>query len=94
MLTVIAKFKAKLDRLEEAKKILCSLVVPTLMEEGCIQYDLHQSKEEPDTFFIYENWTNDECLTRYLSKDYNRDFYEKSKMLLQQPMEIFLLSRI
>ena len=94
MLTVIAKFKARVDKLEETKKILHSLVVPTLLQDGCLQFDLHESTKEPGTFFLYENWANDDCLNRHLAVDYNRDFREKSRFLLQQPMEIFLLSRI
>ena len=94
MHTVIAKFRARKDKLDEVKKTLYALVVPTLLEEGCLQYDLHQSKGEPGTFFLYENWADDKCLTNHLSKDYNEDFQNKVKQFLQSPMEIFLLSKI
>jgi quinol monooxygenase YgiN len=94
MFTVIAKLKARADKLEETKKILHSLVVPVLLQDGCLQFDVHQSTKEPGTFFLYENWINDECLRRHLSIDYNNYVNEKSGELLVQPMEIFLLSRI
>jgi quinol monooxygenase YgiN len=94
MRTVITKFKARVDKLEEAKRILYALVVPTLQQEGCIQFDLHQSNDEPGTFFLYENWADDESLEKHLKNDYNEDFQRKSKGLLQAPMEIFFVSRI
>ena len=93
MLTVIAKFRARKDKVEETKRILGDLVVPSLLEEGCLQYDLHQCKDEPHTFFLYENWADDICLERHLNY-YRSDFHEESKGFLQSPMEIFLLARI
>lgn len=94
MRTVITKFKARTDKLEEAKRALYALVVPTLQQEGCLQYDLHESNDEPGTFFLYENWADDESLARHLKDDYNEDFKRRSGTLLQMPMEIFVLSRI
>lgn len=94
MLTVITKFKAKVEKYEEAKRVLYSLVVPTLLREGCLQYDLHESQDEPGIFFLYENWADDESLAKHLKNDYNEDFRKKANALLQSPMEIFRLSRV
>jgi hypothetical protein len=55
-LTVIAKLKAKDVSEEQLYEELRNLVGPTRAEEGCINYDLHRSVEDPGTFMFYENW--------------------------------------
>lgn len=62
MLTVIAHARAKPGKEAQAREILQALVVPTRLEEGCIDYDLHQSAEDPSSFVFYENWTSPEAL--------------------------------
>jgi quinol monooxygenase YgiN len=57
MLTVIAHARAKPGKEVQAREILRDLVAPTRLEEGCIDYDLHQSVEDPSLFVFYENWT-------------------------------------
>ena len=57
MLTVIAHARAKPGREAEARETLMALVAPTRMEEGCIDYDLHQSIDDPALFVFFENWT-------------------------------------
>ena len=56
-ITVIAKLKAKSGAEEQLYEACRSLVAPTLQEDGCINYDMHRSTEEPGTFMFYENWT-------------------------------------
>ena len=41
-LTVVAKIEAKAAHRETVKKALMGLIAPTMAEEGCINYDLHQ----------------------------------------------------
>ncbi len=53
--TVLALFKAKSGLEEEVKRELMALQGPLPSEEGCIDYDLHQSKEDPSCILFYEN---------------------------------------
>lgn len=55
-LTVTATIIARPDKRELVKQALLDLIPPTLEEEGCLNYDLHQDNENPDRFFFYENW--------------------------------------
>ena len=50
--TVLALLRAKPGLEEEVKRELMALQGPTLSEEGCINYDLHQSKEDPSRFMF------------------------------------------
>ena len=66
LLTVVAEITAKAGKEAELKRLLLGLVEPTRKEEGCVQYDLHQSTDTPARFVFYENWTSREALDRHL----------------------------
>ena len=57
-LTIVANIHAKADKIELVKAELQKLIDTTRVEDGCIQYDLHQDNENPAHFMFYENWTN------------------------------------
>ena len=57
-LTIVARIKAKSDKIDLVKSELEKLLQPTREEEGCIQYDLHQDNDDPTQFLYYENWEN------------------------------------
>lgn len=55
---LVAKIKVIPAHLEVMKEALLSLVAPTLQEEGCIKYDLHQDENDPTTFIFLEEWAS------------------------------------
>jgi quinol monooxygenase YgiN len=65
-ITVVATFQARPGREAELKKALIGLVAPTRKETGSINYDLHQSPDEPGKFLFHENWTSKELLDAHL----------------------------
>ncbi|MBA4851643.1 putative quinol monooxygenase [Emticicia sp. BO119] len=94
MLTVIAKIIVRADRIDEAKSDLLALIAPTLEEEGCIDYVLHQSNDNPQLFFFYENWTDKESLENHLANEHVAAFSAKAEDLLVEPAELFFLSKV
>ena len=88
--TVFALVKAKSGMEETVKKELSALVAPTLKEEGCINYDLHQSLDHKGHFRFYENWTSKELLDRHLQSAHVKQFVAKVDKLLAEPPEITL----
>ncbi|RYU95576.1 putative quinol monooxygenase [Emticicia agri] len=94
MLTVIAKILVKADKVEEAKSGLLDLIAPTLKEHGCIDYVLHQSNDNPQLFFFYENWTDRESLENHLANEHVAAFSAKAEDLLAEPAELFFLSKV
>ena len=82
-LTLIAKWKAKPgaeDRLYEA---LRSLVEPTLAEQGCINYDLHRSIEDPGLFMFYENWTSRPLWERHMESQHLQEFSANTEDIVE-----------
>ena len=88
--TVFALVKAKPGMEETAKQELLALVEPTRSEEGCINYDLHQSLDHVGIFRFYENWTSKELLDRHLLSAHVKQFIAKADQLLVEPPEITL----
>jgi quinol monooxygenase YgiN len=88
--TVFALVKAKPGMEETVEQELSALVGPTRAEEGCINYDLHQSLDDKGHFRFYENWTSKELLDRHLQSAHVKRFIGKADQLLAEPPEITL----
>ena len=65
-ITVVATFHARPGKESELRNTLMGLLAPTRKEFGCLNYDLHQSPEEPAKFLFYENWTSKDALDTHL----------------------------
>lgn len=87
-LTVIAKIVAKPDTIETVKQELLALVAPSRTDEGCVNYDLHQSIDDPAVFVFHENWTSKAMLESHLQTPHLSAFAAKAGGLLAQPLEI------
>jgi quinol monooxygenase YgiN len=81
-LTVI--LKSKPESIEAMKTILLDLVQNSKKEAACVQYDLHQNNEEPNTFIFHEIWENQKGLDNHNQQSYIQSFFENSKPLLQE----------
>jgi quinol monooxygenase YgiN len=94
LLTVVAEVVAKPGKEEEVRKHLVGFVEPTRREEGCIQYDLHESNDEPGRFFFFEIWTSEELLDKHSQSPHIQAFRSISGDLLAQPTRIIKATHI
>jgi quinol monooxygenase YgiN len=94
LLSVVAEMVAKPGKEEELKQHLIGLIAPTLKEEGCVQYDLHQSTTEPGRFVFYENWTSPEMLDRHSKSDHITAFRSIRDAILAEPGRVLTYKRI
>ncbi len=88
VLIVVARIKAKAGREAEVQAALLDLVAPTRQEPGCLQYDLHQSLEDPTLFLFYERWRSRPDLETHLQQPYIQAFLRRSDDLLSEPVAI------
>ena len=65
-LTVIATFQAHPGKEAELRAALIGLLAPTRKEAGCLNYDVHQSVDDPAKFLFHENWTSQAHLDAHL----------------------------
>lgn len=92
--TVVAFIKAKQDKVGEVRDALLSLIGPTRQEEGCINYDLHESRSSEGEFVFYEIWRSHQDLDRHLNMPYLVEFVAKADDLLAEPLDIRLYRKI
>ena len=86
--TVFARLRAKKGKETELKQALMGLLAPTRREEGCLNYDLHESREIPGLFHFYENWASGEALDRHLASSHIRAVLQKAGDLLAESPDI------
>jgi quinol monooxygenase YgiN len=91
-LTVILKSKEENIGLLTSK--LKELVSQSTKETSCLQYDLHQDKEDPSVFIFHETWKDKAGLDNHNQQSYLKDFFEASKTLLQAKPIIYSTSRV
>ena len=69
-LRVIARIRAKHDKVNEVGRLLFGLIEPTRREEGCVTYELLQNREDPTDFTFVEEWTSAEALDRHFATEH------------------------
>lgn len=74
VLTIIAKLKAKPGAEDQLYEACRKLVAPTLAEEGCINYDMHRSTEDPGLIMFYENWTTKPLWEQHMQAPHLSEF--------------------
>jgi quinol monooxygenase YgiN len=62
MIRVVAHFKPKAGKLEEACQLLLGFCAPTRQEKGCVYYDLHENTGDPEDLTFIEEWESEEDL--------------------------------
>ncbi|MCK4885857.1 MAG: antibiotic biosynthesis monooxygenase [Planctomycetes bacterium] len=85
---IIAKAKAKPGMEEEVKKELMALIGPTRSEEGCVQYNLHQSADNPSVFMFYENWISQEAFNEHIQTMHLQSLLNKADELFAEPLDV------
>ena len=93
-LTVIAQVKAKPGKETAIRKELLSLVGPSRKDAGCINYDLHQSIDNPAQFLFHENWTSKAHLDAHLAKPDLQEVLKRVGEMVAEPPQISLWEQI
>ena len=92
--SVIARAKARPGMEEKLQQAIEEAVGPTRSEEGCINYDLHRSSEDPSEFLLYENWRSKADLDAHLELPHIKNLLEKLPELSEDGVEITLFEMV
>jgi quinol monooxygenase YgiN len=76
--------RAASGKRDELRAALEALIEPTSQEEGYVNYDLHQSVEDPDRFFFYKDWECGEHLDTHLAAPHLVEFAARIPELLDE----------
>ena len=93
-LNITAIIKSKPETIEITKALLTEMSVNSKQETACIQYDLHQSKDEPEYFFFHEIWDNQQDLDLHNAKPYIQKFVQKASEILAETPKIYKTNKI
>ncbi len=74
IVTVVAKITAKSDAVEAVRAECLKMIAPTRQEEGCIEYRLHQDRDNPAVFIFYENWKSAAALEQHVNSPHYRAY--------------------
>ena len=66
-LSVVATITTKAEFRGEVRQALIAILAPSRAEPGCLQYDLHTDRNDPDRLVMIERWQDDAALDRHLA---------------------------
>ncbi|HVM50045.1 MAG TPA: putative quinol monooxygenase [Candidatus Acidoferrum sp.] len=92
--TVIARMKAQPGKEGQVRQELLSLVAPSRKDAGCLNYDLHQSPDDPALFLFHENWASKAHLDAHLQKPDLQATLGRVGQMVAEPPEISLWHKI
>ncbi len=87
-LRVIARVKARPDKVNELRSVLSSLVEPTCKEPGCLSYKLLQNNEDPTDFTLLEEWQSNAALESHFATKHFKDAVAKLPNLVAAEPDI------
>jgi quinol monooxygenase YgiN len=88
LLTLIARVRAKPGQESRLREEMKGLVAPTLLEPGCLGYDLHESNTEAGLYLFYETWKSDADLDLHFQMPHMVAFLAKVPELVEGSIEL------
>ena len=81
---ILASFYPKQDKVNEAKKIIFSMIEPSRSEEGNKVYNFH----------LFEVYSHAKALDFHRNTNYYKDYRLKIVDLLEKPIEVKILNSL
>lgn len=88
-LHIVALFKFNESYLMDAVELFQTLVRETRKEEGCLQYDLVEDKDQKGTFFLIELWESVEHHNHHNGADHLLNFRLNAAKILTDNIEVY-----
>lgn len=88
-LHIVALFKFQENYMMEAVELFQNLVKETRKEEGCLQYDVIEDKDNKGTFFIVELWESVEHHNRHNGQDHLLNFRQDTSKMMESSTQVY-----
>jgi quinol monooxygenase YgiN len=72
-------FLAKRDCIEELKELLKSTIEESKKEDGCLMYEVFQTKSNPVEFIVIDSWESEEALNKHYETSHYSNFINNFK---------------
>lgn len=93
-ISVIAYIEIKPGAEEAFRKELDAVIAATRQEAACINYDFHQSVDQPTLFVAYENWTSRAGLDQHAKSAHIQTFRQNCAELFAKPVDIKIWKKL
>jgi quinol monooxygenase YgiN len=90
-IVVVATFRVKEGREEDARRHFAAVIPPTHEEEGCLRYAFHQAIEDRRTFMMIERWTSKRALDAHLATPHVKRLFTALSDVVEAPAQIAIL---
>lgn len=87
-LKVIARIKARPEKIDELRALLGGLVEPTRAEPGCLRYELLHNTADPTDFTFVEEWRDDAALESHFSTAHIKAALARFNELAAEPLDL------
>ncbi len=94
MVKVVAKSFGKEDKLEEILVLIKELVAKTVIEEGCIKYEIYQDKKDPRIMIMIEEWESEEALNKHMASEHFKRIVPQMNALREKASEMNICERV
>lgn len=85
MTTLYAEFTAKPDCVEEVAELIAGLAEDVRTEPGNVVFEVYQEAENPQRFFVFEVYKDEEAFHAHINMPYGAVFNEKLNELIEEP---------
>jgi len=88
MKTITVYCEAKPEHLGDLISLCKGMIEPSRAESGCIYYGFYQDMTDPNGFFFYEEWENQESIDRHNISKHFLDFQPQFQSMIVRPAVI------
>ena len=88
MIVIAGTVRVRPGRREEAMRAARAMVAATRAEPGCRHYRFYADLEDPEIFFLFEEWDSEAALAAHFQSEHMRVFQQQLPGLVAGPPQI------
>lgn len=88
MIIISGRVAIKAGQRDKAIGVARTMVAATVKEPGCLRYRFYADLDDPDTFFLYEEWESEAALAAHFETTHMAAFQAELPALLGGPLDI------
>jgi quinol monooxygenase YgiN len=93
-IVLFARLKVRKEAVEKAVNAALAIVAASRAEAGCLNYDFHQSIDDPCLFLWHETWTGREAIEAHANSAHFKEFSAAIEDLTEEPLEVTLTKMV
>jgi quinol monooxygenase YgiN len=90
-LVLVARFRAQPGRADALRSRLQQMVRLTVVEPGCLRYELHEDQGDPEHLVLLEVWRDQVALDRHMETEHVRGLVRDVPQLAVGDIEMLQL---